>query len=223
MGTPINLTVQEQALKEQLQRYLKDIKYLLNRHDDLSNNESFQMLHLKMADIAHQLHMSLKNRNIQPKHHKYMLKNRGCSPLTKKFYEHIHPVEDLLAFTDDNTANDDPEDITIGKKFEMHIFTRRWKHKDLYSITRTVNGWDIEAMSFNGKCNKNAAPILYKALEHDGVCYPKQVGMFFEWLWNKAKDDGLSEERVQDLINKICNWINMCEKNTPKDIFKELI
>lgn len=59
--------------------------------------------------------MSLKNSGCEPKHHKYMLENRGVPVEDVEFYNHIHPVDDLLKFIDDVNANDDPEDTTIGE------------------------------------------------------------------------------------------------------------
>lgn len=56
-----------------------------------------------------------------------MLENRGVSVEDIEFYNHIHPVDDLLKFIDDVNANDDPEDTTIGKKFTLKIYTRRWE------------------------------------------------------------------------------------------------
>lgn len=44
-----------------------------------------------------------------------MLENRGVPVEDVEFYNHIHPVDDLLKFIDDVNANDDPEDTTIGE------------------------------------------------------------------------------------------------------------
>lgn len=99
-----------------------------------------------MAETAHELHMSLKSSGYEPKHHKYMLENRGVSVEDMEFYNHIHPVDDLLKFIDDVNADDDPEDTTIGEKFTLRIYTRRWGHYDHYSMTRTKNGWNFKEM-----------------------------------------------------------------------------
>lgn len=99
-----------------------------------------------MAETAHELHMSLKSSGYEPKHHKYMLENRGVSVEDMEFYNHIHPVDDLLKFIDDVNANDDPEDTTVGEKFNLRIYTRRWGHYDHYSMTRTKNGWNFKEM-----------------------------------------------------------------------------
>ena len=48
-----------------------------------------------MATAAHKLHMSLKERYIIPKDHKYMIENRGCAPEELRFYEHVYSVQDL--------------------------------------------------------------------------------------------------------------------------------
>lgn len=169
-----------------------------------------------MAKIAHSLHILLAQSGHEPKHHKYMIANRGCSPDNMEFYKHIHPVDDLLAFIEDENANDDPEDITIGEEFTMLIYTRRWGHKDSYSMTRTDKGWHIQFLSYTGDCDKTGNSILYKCLEHDSVCYPHQLGECMEILWNKAANYGLNKNEVQQCLDEIGEWISNCEIKTPK-------
>lgn len=132
-----------------------------------------------MAKKAHELHMSLKDSGHEPKHHKYMIENRGCTPNDVRFYEHVHPVQDLLAFIENVHANDDPKDRTIGKTFTMKVFTKRWGHYDQYEITRTDKGWDIKGLvAASCSCDKMMKPGLNEILEHDSVCYPKQINFF---------------------------------------------
>lgn len=177
-----------------------------------------------MAETAHELHMSLKSSGYEPKHHKYMLENRGVSVEDMEFYNHIHPVDDLLKFIDDVNANDDQEDTTIGEKFTLRIYTRRWGHYDHYSMTRTESGWNFQEMliSNSGECEKDGSPNLCRALEHDSVCYPKQIGEFFEYLWEQASE-GLTAQEVQECFDMLGEWISSCEMNTPRGIFGGLI
>lgn len=72
-----------------------------------------------MARKAHDLHMSLKDSGHEPKHHKYMIENRRCTHDDVRFYRHVHPVQDLLAFIDDVHINDNSKDKTIGKTFTL--------------------------------------------------------------------------------------------------------
>src|SRR4051794_10431288 len=64
----------------------------------------------EMRDVARQLHRSLKEHGHEPKHHRYMIENRGCQPDDPEFYLHLHPIEDLIKFSYNPHANDDPVD-----------------------------------------------------------------------------------------------------------------
>lgn len=223
MGQAVKLIANEQELYNNLKKYHEKLWAIIKHEDERLSLKDIQKLYNDMAETAHKLHMSLENRGIYVKHHKYMIENRGCTPDRTEFYEHIHPVGDLLDFIEDENANDDPADVTIDVKFTMKVYTRRWRHYDSYSITRTANGWYMQFLTHSGECNKACAPVLFKCLEHDGVCYPKQLGDFFEWLWEKAAEDGLSKEQVQEEINNLAAWVSTCEEKAPRGIFKGLI
>lgn len=225
MPKKLELTEFQTKLKSELENIHNQIwQYIESNPKSLSENDANE-LYGKMAKKAHELHMSLKDSGHEPKHHKYMIENRGCKPEDERFYEHVHPVQDLLAFIEDVDANNDPEDITIGKTFTMKVFTKRWGHYDQYEITRTDEGWNIKGLfAPSYSCDKMIKPGLNEILEHDSVCYPKQVNIFFEWLWDKAAEDGLTKAEVQKAINKLGNWISECEKNAPREgVFEGLI
>lgn len=68
------------------------------------------------------------------------------------------------------------------------------------------------------------SPELNHLLDNDGVCYPKDINLFFERLWDKAAEEGLTKAKVQSAINKISKWISECEKNAPRcGVFEGLI
>ena len=165
----------------------------------------------EMRDTAVKLHSSLQKRGHTPIHHAYMLNNRGMKPDNPDFYFHLHPIEDLVKFTYNVHANDDPSDKTIDDDFEFRVFTRRWGHDEIYTIKRTVSGWFLKANTFTGPCDKTCAPLLYETLRHDSILYPNDVGQWFEWLWQQAKDKGLGREQVQKGIEDIANWIKVTE------------
>ena len=60
-------------------------------------------------------------------------------------------------------------------------------------------------------------------LDHDGGCYPAQLGDFMERLWEKAAEKGMKKSEVQTAINKLGAWISVCEKKAPEGIFQGLI
>ena len=224
MGNPINLTKKQKELRDRLYELDQELWKMLKDRRKPMDYEAMQPLYREMAETAHELHMSLKKSGYEPKHHKYMLENRGVPVEDIEFYNHIHPVDDLLKFIDDVNANDDPEDTTIGEKFTLKIYTRRWGHYDHYFMTRTETGWNFQDMLIanSGDCEKVGSPNLFRALDHDSVCYPKQIDCFFEYLWEQASD-GLTAQEVQDSFDMIGEWISSCEMNTPRGIFGGLI
>lgn len=170
-----------------------------------------------LRDLAIRLHQSLKAHGHEPRHHAYMVHNRGVQPDHPDFYLHIHPIRDLIEFTMNPRANDDPEDQTLGHDFELPIFSRRWKHEDPYRLTRTKSGWDLGTLSVarSGKCDKSARPHFFVSLEHDSVQYPVGTGDWFQWLWDRASQKGLSHDDVQQALNDIARWINETERHAP--------
>jgi hypothetical protein len=181
--------------------------------------EEIRKLRVDMALNAHVLHMKLKERGIEPKHHKYMLKNRRVPAEDLEFYNHIHPIEDLIAFIHNPDANNDPEDSTMGESFQFSIFTRRWGHYDHYWLIRTEKGWKITGDFPNSQedlnSDKKGYPHVYDVLDHDFVNYPHHIGMYLEAVWNSAAE-GADWEEVQQALNNIAEWISFCEKSSPR-------
>ena len=122
-------------MKRKIKEILETIK---GKFQNLHGYDDVEELENTLGVLAHELHMSLVP---QPKHRRYMIENRGLEPEDPDFYKHIHPVEDLLDYLADDTANNEPEDQTIGQNFYMDVYSRRWGHSDRYAITRTEDGW----------------------------------------------------------------------------------
>lgn len=224
MPKKLKLTESQTKLKSELEILHNKIWQYIESDQKLLSGDDASRLYDEMARKAHELHMSLKDSGHEPKHHKYMVENRRCTPDDVRFYRHVHPVQDLLAFIDDVHINDAPKDKTIGKTFTLKFFTRRWQYIEHYKITRTEKGWDIRVLSDSYSSNKSMSPELNHLLDNDGVCYPKDINLFFELLWDKAAEEGLTKEKVQAAINKIGKWISECEKNAPRDgVFEGLI
>ena len=169
----------------------------------------------EMGGLSHKLHMQLEPK---PKHHRYIIENRGMQPEDPNFYYHVHTVEDLLKYLDDPSANDDPEDITLNEKFEFKVYTRRWGHYDLYNIIRNKDGWDISHLSHKGQGGKNAEPILSYILRHDSVSFPRNLPDIMEDIWIRAEEEGLTKEQVQEMLNQVAEWISIVERNYPDNI-----
>lgn len=211
----ILLSPEQSEMKEKIQSlYNEAMGYFSGNTSEIPSDRMDQLIN-EMGDLAHKLHMQLEPK---PKHHKYMIKNSGMEPENPDFYYHVHPVEDLLKYLEDSTANDDPEDVTLGEKFSMDIYTRRWGHHDSYSIIRNEEGWELSHLVHSGQGGKNAEPILSYILRHDNVSYPQNLPSIMEDIWVRAEEEGLTKEQVQDMLGRVAEWINIVEKNYPSEI-----
>ncbi|MDH4424331.1 hypothetical protein QEZ44_23775 [Bacillus cereus] len=202
----IELTTEQQQLREEIEQNLAITREALHEHRD--DNGAFD----RMAAAAHQLHISLSP---APTHHGYMLRNRGVQPEDPAFYQHIHPVEDLLKYLDDPTANDDPADQTLGDTFTLVVYSNRWGHTDNYEIVRNAEGWHVSHLSLSEQGGKDAMGGLDVVLRQDYISYPYNLGFVMESLWEQAATRGLSHEQVQERLNEIANWINATERSYP--------
>ncbi|MEI6072011.1 MAG: hypothetical protein WCS31_09480 [Verrucomicrobiae bacterium] len=170
---------------------------------------------MEAGERAHRLHMALKERGHEPRHHGYMIKNRELQPDDPDFYMHFHPLEDLLKFLDDEHANDDPLDQTLGKEFTFRVFSRRWGHEDDYNINRNADGWTVTHAMIGGLCDKGGRPFLFENLRHDLIQYPEGLDGWLEWLWNRAASQGLTFEQVQEGLQQLADWVSDTERNAP--------
>lgn len=215
MGYPLQLSASEQALKSELdalhQRALNWPEMELEERLSL-----FQ----EMAQAAHDLHMALKQAGKEPRHNKFLKRNRGHKPTEVEFYNHLHSIDSLYAYLGDTDANTDPVDQTLNMAFEIKIFSRRWGHDDIYRLIRTNTGWQVDHIR-GGNSNKRGEPALYDALHGDQINYPHDLPGYLEWLWERASDEGegLSPEAVQAALNDLAEWISACERSTPRGVF----
>lgn len=208
----IELTAAEQELQTRIEQSVQLIKSKLK---DSTVDEEVLLMIEEMGKNAHTLHMSLKKRRKEPKHHKYMIENRGVKPTNPQFYMHIHPVEDLLSYIENVNANDDPEDITIGLEFDFRVYSRRWGHKDTYLLRRTKEGWELAFGLTSGPCNKGGHPYLYERFDQDSIQYPVNIDGWLEWLWERAASNGLSQKQIQSALNELAEWVSITESSAP--------
>lgn len=210
---PIKLEGEEIELRHQIEERVIKARnaYALSRLDDPATGQGI----IDAGKFAHQLHMKLLERGHEPKHHHYMIKNRGMEPTHPEFYEHFHPLEDLIKFLDNPSANDDPIDQTIGKTFKFKVVSRRWGSADEYTLKRTLDGWYVSHMAINGSCDKGGRPYLFENLKHDSIQYPVGLDGLLEWLWEQARDKGMSEIDVQKEMTALADWVTNTENSMP--------
>ncbi len=200
----------KEDLTKEVSKNLLKVKEIIQAHEWSRRNPEHNTIWEQMVKNAQELHKLVK-----AKHHDYMIKNRGCNPDEPEFYNHIHPIEDLLAFIENPTANDNQKDITIDDEFDFKIYSNRWEHDDTYKLKRIENGWHVDYLYINGECNKNGKPYLFANLKQDQVNYPVNLSSYIYSLWNKAANDGLNHNEVQQYLNEISDWVSKCEKSIP--------
>jgi len=209
------LNSEQEIMKENIKKLYDEAMSYLNGVTSKIPSERMSEILNKMSILSHELHIQL---DPEPKHHAYMIQNRGVNPSDPEFYSQIQAVQDLLEYLDDVNANDDPEDITLNEEFDLKIYTRRWGHYDLYTLIRNEKGWYISFMSHEGQGGMNADPVLSYMLRHDGISYPQNLSNIMEDIWIRARVEGLTKQQVQEMLNTVSSWIEVVEKNYPEDI-----
>lgn len=204
----------EKALETKLRPIVREIKDLISAGQWNIRIPENKAKWDEMVSLAVELHKLVK-----PKHHRYMIENRGYHPDDPEFYNHIHPIEDLLKYIENPHANDDPEDSTMGDKFQFKVYSRRWGHEDIYEFIRNEKGWIISFKS-SGQADKSGKPWLFEFLDHDSINYPEELPGYLEWLWTQAEEEGLSHEQVQEAVQRLADWVSLCERQSPGGIWR---
>ena len=104
---------------------------------------------------------------------------------------------------------------------KIEVFSRRWGHNDTYMVTITAKGWNISHIMIGGECDTKGAPYLYENLDHESINYPQSLPEYMDWLWQKAKEQKMTDDQIQAELNQIGKWIQATEKASPGGIFSE--
>lgn len=208
----IELTPDEQKLRDYIQERVT--KAGMAFHEGRLGNDVNKWI-LEAGQKAHELHLSLKARCFEPKHHAYMIENREMPADHQDFYMHFHPLEDLLKFLNDPHANDDPVDQTLGAEFTFRVYSRRWGRDDTYRLKRTETGWQLDHIMIGGPCDKGGKPFLYQNFRQDHIQHPADLSGWMEWLWDQAEEKGLSQEQVQEGLQELADWVSAVERGRP--------
>jgi len=208
----IPLQPNEQALRNEIEKLVQKCRQAFA---DLRSDDDVRDWIKEAGEKAHELHIALKKRGLEPRHHGYMIRNRELRPDEPGFYMHFHPLEDLLKFLDDEHANDDPKDQTIGAEFTFPVFSNRWKHCDNYKVQRTKDGWHVAHIAIGGPCDKGGRPFLFENFRQDSIHYPEGLDGWLERLWNQAAVRGLAVDEVQAGLQQLADWVSETERNAP--------
>jgi hypothetical protein len=208
----IELTQEEQKLRDYIQERMTKADKAF--HEGRFGNDLNQWI-LEAGDKAHELHLSLKEHGHEPRHHAYMIENREMPADDPEFYMHYHPLEDLLKFLDNPHANDDPIDRTLDADFTFRVYSNRWGRDDTYRLKRTETGWEVEHLLIGGPCDKGGKPFLYQNFRQDHIQHPAELSGWMEWLWEKAAEQGLPHETVQESLQELADWVSEVERSRP--------
>ncbi len=209
----IVLSKEEEELRQKVRAVLDEL-WLDCKNFNRREHEEVMKDHQHLGKLCHELHSKLTQKGFEPRHHKYMLENRGVLPNDPDFYAHIHPAEDLLKFIQNPGANDDKPDLTLDSAFEFSVYTNRWGHYDTYTMKRIRKGWDFSWLTCVGECKKDGRPLLYKALKQDSVSYPRDLHYYIERIWEMGAE-GSTFEEMQKEFNSLSKWISTCERASP--------
>lgn len=190
-------------------------KQYKEKFKSLADNFSYNNITKELVDLASKIHW-----NILPEYEEYMIVNSEIYPNDEpeEYYNHYHTLEDLYKELNGEGKNIKSKkgDVTLNKEISMRIFSRRWGHDDEYTITRTLEGWDV--VLHQKKTGNKEGEALISTLKHDLINYPHSLGNYMWYLWNKADNNEMTVEQLKEDLDKIANWINQCEKSTPEGI-----
>lgn len=100
-------------------------------------------------------------------------------------------------------------------EFKLTYRTLRWSANTSLRVKKTDTGWHISHQAINGETDYEGAPILEMNLNQDNVKFPEGVGTFLGFVWRQLDSDDIDEERAQQMIQEIGDWITACETSQP--------
>lgn len=209
---------------DQLEQYKKikgKVKVLKNLFQEKDSYNEIINIRAENAQLCYELHKSLKQSGHPPVHCKYIIENRGILNLESvEFYLHYHTQEDLVKFVEDPSVNikNDKLDVTMGEKFDFKVYSVRWGHYDCYIVKKTSEGWYISFMGIGGHCDVEGSPYLYKNFIQDGISYPVTIKFYFSSIWREADLHGSTVCEVQEMFNRVAEWLKLCEEKAPSGI-----
>lgn len=99
--------------------------------------------------------------------------------------------------------------------FKFRIFNRRHNNEITYRVTKTTQGWHIEHISINGKCDPEGTPLFYDNFSQDDINYPSGFGLFLKHVWLNLDKSELSFSEAQIKLQQLADWVSLCERSQP--------
>ncbi|SMF19942.1 MULTISPECIES: hypothetical protein [unclassified Pseudomonas] len=99
--------------------------------------------------------------------------------------------------------------------FKITYWTRRWSANTTLTVQKTEAGWHISHVAINGDADREGVPFLESNLHQDNVQFPHDVGAFLGFVWDQLNSGKIDEQRAQEMIQEIGDWITACETSQP--------
>ncbi|CAN0620474.1 conserved protein of unknown function [Burkholderia multivorans] len=103
----------------------------------------------------------------------------------------------------------------MDREFLFKYHTKRWGRSETLRIRKTHSGWHVKHLAINGDSDKGGYPILYANFHQDYVKYPSGLSGFIEFIWNELESGNIDEDRAQQLLDELGEWVTSCEVNQP--------
>ena len=100
-------------------------------------------------------------------------------------------------------------------EFKLTYRTLRWSANTSLRVKKIDTGWHISHQAINGDADCEGAPFLEMNLNQDNVKFPEGVGTFLGFVWHQLDIGDIDEERAQQMIQEIGDWITVCEASQP--------
>jgi hypothetical protein len=100
----------------------------------------------------------------------------------------------------------------------LNVYNSFRGHDDSVNIDRNQDGWYVKWVDIQGQCDKQGAPHLFAFLRSQSIAYPAPLGDYLLFLWDAAEEESLSEEEIQQELDRLAAWIRVVEENKPKNI-----
>lgn len=208
--------------KQDLEQILKDnYEEIRDIYMNFKPTEKAQEIILKTKEIAAKLHWIYL-----PIYPEQTIINSDIIPEEdiEEYYNHFHTIEDLyrVIFENGEIAWDSLEgDVNLNLPIKLRIYSSRWGHDDIYSVKRTMTGWNFKHLSYDENCSKDGTlngdknDGFFRILAHDSIQCPYDgVKYALETLWKSADSTGMSIKELEIKLQDIGNWINAVEKAT---------
>lgn len=99
--------------------------------------------------------------------------------------------------------------------FKLTYWTRRWSAYTTLQLRKLDNGWHVSHIAINGDADREGSPFIAANLQQDYVKYPQDVGSFLGFVWDQLDSGDISDDRAQEMIQEVGEWITSCETSQP--------